>query len=523
MNIIIRRFLAFFLSFSLVFVSVTSANSASPAGWVVTKAISSGARVIVNATNSGYKSAVNIAPNVGRLALTLGKTANTLSLLYAVGSLALDGVDFVMDPANNQVKYKVSSPSTGIGYTYGSGDTVYPSAEQACQNLFSKYPDGTEPVVYFDNGQTLGQQFRCKIRSGGIKNAYGRIVASDLPIIEDRVLPFQSVADNLVNKAINGDSRSKDILKNAAIESVNSGAYDADLMSGAIPVSDNKPVIPAVPGSQTGDIDTGMGGGDVGAAADGAKAAKDAAKKASDAAKNAYQDAANDARAANDAAKDLISQSVDQAIKDLASVAAKDAAEAAKQAKDVADAAELRYKDAAKEAAKAAEKVAEKALEDFKDIAEKALEDVKEQALEDVKTAEKALEKAKEAVEEAAKELEKAKEELAEPFELPAFCGWASPVCDAIDWLTKPAPDLDDDTELDINVPDVVAADTDINFGGSCPANFEVHSTIFGNSIDIVLFDTSKFCTFLSTFVKFPVYAASSLVALYILGGRKDG
>lgn len=85
-----------------------------------------------------------------------------------------------------------------------------------------------------------------------------------------------------------------------------------------------------------------------------------------------------------------------------------------------------------------------------------------------------------------------------------------------------PADPKPEDTELDIPIPDVVPVDTDINFGGSCPANFEFNGSMFGNPINIVLLDTSKFCGFLSTFVKFPVYAASSLFALYILGGRKD-
>lgn len=88
---------------------------------------------------------------------------------------------------------------------------------------------------------------------------------------------------------------------------------------------------------------------------------------------------------------------------------------------------------------------------------------------------------------------------------------------------SEPPPEpKPEDTEIDIPVPDVVPVDTDINFGGSCPANFEFNGSIFGNPINIVLLDTSKFCGFLSTFVKFPVYAASSLFALYILGGRKD-
>lgn len=515
MNIIIKRFLAFFLSFALVFGSVTSANAASPAGWVVTKAISSGARVVVNATNSGYKSAINIAPNAGRIALSLGRTANSASLIWAVVNALGDGVDYVLDPANNSVKIKPKG-STAIGWKDRVG-VIHATAQAA----------GDANCQTYGKGNATGWYSPPK-PNGGIATPYceggnhgGGSIQSTPDFYE--IIPINSLSKPLVNAALAGNQQAKDILKAVAIESVNAGAYDAELMAGAVPVSDNKPLIPAIPGTQTGDIDTGMGGGDVGAAADDARAAADAARAAADASKNAAIDAANDARAAADAAKDLISQSVDQAIKDLAAIAARDAAEAAKQAKDVSDAADLRYKEAAKEAAKTAEKVAEKALEDFKDIAEKALEDVKEQALDDVKTAEKALEKAKEKVDEAAKELEKAKKEVEKPFELPPFCSWAAPVCDAVEWLMKPAPDFDDDTELDIDNTDVSATDTDINFGGSCPANFEVHSSIFGNSIDITLFDTSKFCGFLSTFVKFPVYAASSLFALYILGGRKDG
>jgi len=104
------------------------------------------------------------------------------------------------------------------------------------------------------------------------------------------------------------------------------------------------------------------------------------------------------------------------------------------------------------------------------------------------------------------------------------LAGILSSITSLSDWFkSEPPPEpKPEDTELDIPVPDVVPVDTDINFGGSCPANFEFNGSIFGNPINIVLLDTSKFCGFLSTFVKFPVYAASSLFALYILGGRKD-
>lgn len=89
-------------------------------------------------------------------------------------------------------------------------------------------------------------------------------------------------------------------------------------------------------------------------------------------------------------------------------------------------------------------------------------------------------------------------------------------------WFRAEPEPITEDTTIVIPDNTVLPADTDVNFGGSCPANFEVNSSIFGNPINIVLLDTAKFCGFLSTFVKYPVYAVSSLFALYILGGRKD-
>lgn len=88
------------------------------------------------------------------------------------------------------------------------------------------------------------------------------------------------------------------------------------------------------------------------------------------------------------------------------------------------------------------------------------------------------------------------------------------------DWF-KTEPESED-TEIDIDIPDIAAPNTDINFGGQCPAPFVFEGSIFGNPIKVQLLDTAMFCDFLATYVKWPVYAASTLFALYIYGGRKD-
>ena len=91
-----------------------------------------------------------------------------------------------------------------------------------------------------------------------------------------------------------------------------------------------------------------------------------------------------------------------------------------------------------------------------------------------------------------------------------------------LDWVKGDPETKPEDTELEIDVPDIAPANTDINFGGQCPAPFVFQGAIFGNPIKIQLLDTAMFCDFLATYVKWPVYAASTLYALYLIGGRKD-
>lgn len=104
------------------------------------------------------------------------------------------------------------------------------------------------------------------------------------------------------------------------------------------------------------------------------------------------------------------------------------------------------------------------------------------------------------------------------------LAGILSSITSLSDWFqSEPPPEpKPEDTQLDIPTPDLPTPDTDINFGGSCPAPIVFDGSIFGQSIKFTMLDTVMLCDFLSTYVKWPVYAASSLFALYIVGGRKD-
>lgn len=89
------------------------------------------------------------------------------------------------------------------------------------------------------------------------------------------------------------------------------------------------------------------------------------------------------------------------------------------------------------------------------------------------------------------------------------------------DWVkTEPTPVQAE--PVDIQTPDMQMESTDITFGGQCPQNFDIDIDLFGKPVKFTLFDSSVFCQFLSDWIRIPVIFSASLVAVYILGGRRS-
>ena len=461
MNRIIRAFAAFIVSICLILAPPMAYAASS---WSITSAISAGSRTIVSATKGGYKSAVNIAPTAGRLGLKLIKGGNLVVLGVAVTNILGDGIDWVLDPANNRVKYTVYPDTSDVGSTkckFTSNGTVW-TANKVCQSNrgADSYAVGIaasgRPVC--NNGDVQG--WSCKI---------------DPPV--DKYLTAEQVGAEAIANARRGHAPSQQAVRDTAVEMVVSGDFDADLMSGAVPTSDSRPLIPAVPGNGNGNVthgsdvgigEGGMSGATPGQMGDAAKDAADAAKRAADAAKDAAKAAQDAAREASDKAKDLVNSGADAAEKaaaqDAAAQAAKDAAVANAQAERAAKAANDRAaaaERAAQAATSAAQAAAAQAAKDLAaaiaagDAAAKAAAEAAKAA------ADKAVAEAKAKQEAAEKAAEKAKAEAAKPmeFELPPFCSWAAPVCDFIDWV-KADPQLEEPEDTRPEIQDLTKYDT---------------------------------------------------------------
>lgn len=534
MKAITKRFLAVFLSLMIVIApSIQQANAAS--SWSITKAVSAGARTVVTATSGGYKSAINLMPTAGRLALKMVRVGNTAYLLYLAAELANDGIDFVMSPDNNSIKYKV--PQKGMLVNEYFSVTVSESnVAQGCAAIAAAATARGLGAQKADTWFKFSGGWQCVN-----KKTNGELDRWNLDETDgflDKSMPVTAVTAEIIKRANNGDATAQSHTRETAVEMVVSGDWDADLLQGAVPTSDTRPLIPAVPGNGNGNVthgsdvgtgEDGMSGATPGQQGDAAKDAADAAKKAAQAAADAAKAAAEDARKAADDAQDLINSGADAAEKAAAEAKAAAAAQAAAEAKAAAD----RAAQSSAERAAAAERAAQAATAAAQAAAAQAAKDLaaaiaagdaaaKAAAEAATAAAAKELAEAKAKQEAAEKAAEKAKAEAAKPFELPAFCTWAAIVCETAEWL-KREPETPEITAIDTDSPidDFDSDKSYITFTGSCPPKYTASLSIMGATAPFE-FDYTPICTVMSYLKPF-IVGAGYIAAAYIIAGHSRG
>lgn len=547
MNIMIKRFLAFALSFFLIFTS-TSTLAASPVGWSTSPAdvIMNGAQATITAikgSGSGaLQSVVKHAPTAANVGKKLIRGGGAAALLIAVPQIIGAGVDWVLDPANNRIVYTEGgageeiTPATPMIWKAGGGapnSYIYATPQAAARAMcaFKKQSYGApykiaNTVWYVPCKRADGSIDTWDVQ-GKTNPIYDPSVPNPEPV--KKYVPISTVAAKVIANAAAGEPNSQELLKTVAIDDVNSGALDVPLNIAAVPKADapavpdpnappvnpDAPAPPFDPSSIIAAIKSVMAAvvnmsGVLGAKIDALMI--DLGLQNAETNK-VINDGMADVVAANNATGARVGDVV-TAIEGLeGNMLTGEVINAA-----IDKAIEAGHTDKADIVA-AIEGIEGNTLtgEVINDAIDRVIAENKLNSDAEIASADAAA-SASDAI---AADAAAAAAQAAEDAKAAADAKAASDA-EFKEWAMEDAPPADDDTALDIPSTDVLPVDTDINFGGSCPANFEVNSTIFGNPIEITLFDTSKFCSFLSTFVKFPVYAASSLFALYILGGRKD-
>lgn len=134
-----KKFITVLLTFTLYFNLITSAHASTVGGWTLGNPVMQGASAVYNATKNVLVNGKNvvktstalITPTATQVAKLLAKGGGAYALSVAVAQLIGDGVDWVLDPANNQIKYK---PQIGVLYyriSTPSGWVNYPDLKSA--------------------------------------------------------------------------------------------------------------------------------------------------------------------------------------------------------------------------------------------------------------------------------------------------------------------------------------------------------------------------------------------------------
>ncbi len=178
-----------------------SAPVASFGQWVVNGYASEGASTVVNASRTiggvATESKALITPNVSQVSKILKRGLGGFALTFAVDEL-LDGIDWVMDPANNRIRYK--EPVGKCPYAvYGIEDRPVcgTTRESACK----AYANGR---IY----QLIVNNTYCRI-NGTVAAPAGSTdypISVDVTQIEEKNLPLDVVSQKIIDNAQSGNT-----------------------------------------------------------------------------------------------------------------------------------------------------------------------------------------------------------------------------------------------------------------------------------------------------------------------------
>lgn len=269
---LIRRFFAFVISAFLIFFPAYSYATTSVGGWTALDTITAGATNTINATKTAggkvLNSAITIAPQAGKVGKHLIKGGGSAALAFAMVELADGAIDWVLDPANNAVKYKKpiddTVAGTGMYYWYGTYGSAFASStadgagrktalESCKRNNFSNCSVTTvltsetaaQWTLTYNSGSTL---------KGSVNRYNNPAYDPANPDGDYKSIPIDTVAAQVISNAEAGHPDSQEAVKATALEGFAAGEHDAALDAAAVPdtgvenpTDPAEPVDPAAP------------------------------------------------------------------------------------------------------------------------------------------------------------------------------------------------------------------------------------------------------------------------------------
>ncbi|WEV48090.1 hypothetical protein OZX61_07275 [Acinetobacter sp. ESL0695] len=227
-----KKFLAITLIFVMQFQSV-HASVAIGGGWSLGNSVVNGATTTWEAVKNGVRSTVAISPSSAQVAKNLVKGGLVGLAMSAVTQALLDGVDYVMDPAKQELKYKLktcvnSSSCIYIRYSYFTSNWPqlgYASSINTLMNNLSvsaqKYYRNTKVTVkfleYADNDLSKLQgcpgYFEISYNdSRGDSRDYSQVCRKYEGTYKDsadKTIPLTTLATQIINLAEQGNPDAK--------------------------------------------------------------------------------------------------------------------------------------------------------------------------------------------------------------------------------------------------------------------------------------------------------------------------
>lgn len=250
LRLLYKKFLCVFMSLMIVIFSTQSAYATtSVGGWTALDTITAGATNTINATKTAggkvLKSAITIAPQAGKVGKYLLRGGAAGALALAVPQLIGDGVDWVLDPANNRIKYIDTATGAGTGISTPSNQIHYKSAD----GKFYTTPEGacragmsSAPAYVYHSVTKSGNSFACNATYDGKVIVFSYVSPSNNPDYNpaaspsnEKYLPIDTVAAQVISNAASGHAPSQEAVKATALEGFAAGEHDAALEAAAVP------------------------------------------------------------------------------------------------------------------------------------------------------------------------------------------------------------------------------------------------------------------------------------------------
>ena len=249
-RLLYKKVLCVFLSLMIVIGSTQSAfANTSVGGWTLTDSLIAGANTTINATKTAggiaLESSVKVGASVAKTGVKLIKGGGSVALALAVTQIAGDSVDWVLDPANNAVKYKIDAIDDGNdaktnlgkyqsivdGNFYFNKDTVCSMGKQY-NNLSSSFTCFvfSDNVIYIHNPSNSNPTSNV-----GIAGFYqpNRLEAPPDSADNWEYIPIETVAAQVISNAEAGHGPSQDVVEAVALEGFAAGELDPALNASA--------------------------------------------------------------------------------------------------------------------------------------------------------------------------------------------------------------------------------------------------------------------------------------------------